>query len=293
MRAILLFALTIAAQNDGSEQNQNGRAGTFAIVGARIVTVSGAVIENGTVLIQNGKIAAVGANVSMPAGVEKIDGKGLSVFPGMIDAGTNLGLVEIGQGVNGSVDVSETGSMNANAKAIKGIHPHSAHVEITRVNGITTVLSVPTGGIIAGQAAVINLSGSTQDEMAVVREFAPGDQFSTDLDFWRIWRRRPPDRRIYRSGQTPRYSVGRAEKDFRNAENYVRAQDAYAKDKTLPYPATDIRLEAMEPFIRGEKPVIFTAERESDIRGVAKFVEDMNLKGIIGAVRKHGKQQMF
>src|SRR5438132_5366767 len=71
------------AQNDGSEQNQTGRAGTFAIVGARIITVSGATIENGTVVIQNGKIAAVGANVSIPAGAEKIDGKGLNVFPGM------------------------------------------------------------------------------------------------------------------------------------------------------------------------------------------------------------------
>src|SRR3989442_681901 len=90
--SILLLGLIAFAQNDGSEQNQTGKAGTFAIVGARIVTVSGAVIENGTVVIQNGKISAVGTNVSVPAGAEKIDGKGLSVFPGMIDAGTNMGL---------------------------------------------------------------------------------------------------------------------------------------------------------------------------------------------------------
>src|SRR5258708_10540277 len=95
----------VNAQNDGSEQNQTGRAGTFAIVGARIVTVSGATIENGTVVIQNGKIAAVGANISVPSGAEKIDGNGLSVFPGMIDASTNLGLSEISLGVPGSVDV--------------------------------------------------------------------------------------------------------------------------------------------------------------------------------------------
>src|SRR5882672_1720949 len=86
---------SVSAQNDGSEQNKTGKAGTFAIVGARIVTVSGATIENGTLLIQNGKIAAVGANVAVPSGAEKIDGKGLSVFPGMIDAGTNMGLAEI------------------------------------------------------------------------------------------------------------------------------------------------------------------------------------------------------
>src|SRR6059058_3318964 len=99
---ILGLSFVVFGQNDGSEQNQTGRAGTFAVVGARIVTVSGAVIENGTVVIQNGKIAAVGANVSVPSGAEKIDGKGLSVFPGMIDAGTNMGLAEITLGLAAS-----------------------------------------------------------------------------------------------------------------------------------------------------------------------------------------------
>src|SRR5580765_8098305 len=176
---ILFLAFAIQAQNDGAEQNKTGRAGTFAIVGARIVTVSGAVTENGTVVIQNGKIAAVGANVSIPSGAEKIDGKGLSVFPGMIDAGTNMGLAEITLAVNGSVDLTEVGPMNANAKAIKGIHPHSAHINVTRINGITTVLSASNGGLISGQAAVINLNGSTPDEMAVVREFGLVINFPT------------------------------------------------------------------------------------------------------------------
>jgi imidazolonepropionase-like amidohydrolase len=278
---LVLFALTAFGQNDGSEQNRTGRAGTFAIVGARIITVSGATIENGTVVIQNGKIAAVGANAAVPAGAEKIDGKGLTVFPGMIDAGTNLGLNEIGQGVNASVDVSETGTMNANAKAIKGINPHSSHVNVTRVNGITTVMSYPTGGLIAGQAAVINLNGSTQDEMAVVREFGLVVNFPTvatrgfggfgggpQLDFADLVKRRDAQ-------------LDELRKLFRAAENYLRARDASAKNKTLPQPPTDLRYDAMAPYIRGEKPVIFTAERERDIRGVAKFVAEMKLKGII------------
>ena len=277
---------SVNAQNDGSEQNQTGRAGTFAIVGARIVTVSGATIENGTVLIQNGKIAAVGANVSVPTGAEKIDGKGLSVFPGMIDAGTNLGLAEIPLGVPASVDVAETGNMNANAKAIKGINPHSSHINVTRVNGITTVMSYPTGGMIAGQAAVINLNGSTQDEMAVIREFGlvinyprlsafggfGGGGFGRGggpaVDFNELVKRRDTQ-------------IDELKKMFRDGESYIRAKEAYAKDKSLPYPANDIRLEAMTPYIRGEKPVIFAVERERDIRSVAKFVADMKLKGII------------
>jgi hypothetical protein len=113
--------LTAQAQSDGSQQNKTGRAGTFAIMNARIVTVSGSVIENGTVVIQDGKITAVGASVNIPVNAEKIDGTGLSVYPGMIDAGTNLGLAEIGQGANATMDVAETGTQNANAKAILAV----------------------------------------------------------------------------------------------------------------------------------------------------------------------------
>jgi len=82
-----------------------------------------------------------------------------------------MGLAEITLGLAASVDLTEVGDMNADARAIKGIHPHSAHVNVSRVNGITTVLSAPTGGTISGQAAVINLNGSTPDEMAVIKDF--------------------------------------------------------------------------------------------------------------------------
>ncbi|MBP7376313.1 MAG: amidohydrolase family protein [Pyrinomonadaceae bacterium] len=276
---------SVKAQNDGSQQNATGKAGTFAIVGARIVTVSGATIESGTVVISNGKITAVGAGASVPSGAERIDGKGLTVFPGMIDAATNMGLTEIGQGVNASVDVSEIGTNNANARAIKGIHPHSAHVNVTRVNGITTVMSYPTGGTIAGQGSIINLNGATPDEMAVVGDFGLVINFprvvgggfggggfggggAAGLDFNELVKRRDA-------------AIDDLKKIFRNAESYLRARDAYAKDKTLPYVPVDQRFDAMAAYIRGEKPVIFTAERERDIRAVAKFVGEMKLKGII------------
>ena len=281
MLAVPCLLFSVNAQSDGSQQNQTGRAGTFAITNARIVTVSGATIENGTVVIQNGKIAAVGANVSVPGGAERIDGKGLTIFPGMIDAGTNMGLAEIGQGAPATIDVAETGTMNANAKAIKGINPHMSHINVTRVNGITTVLSAPAGGVISGQAAVINLNGSTQDEMAVVPEFGlvinfprvtlgggffPGAQ--QPVDFAEAVRRR--DR-----------NIEDLKKIFKDAESYARVRDAYAKDKTLPYPTYDVKMEAMIPYVRGEKPIIFTAERERDIRSIIRFVEEMKVKAII------------
>lgn len=274
--------ISVAAQSDGSQQNKTGRAGTFAITNARIVTVSGVVIESGTVLIQDGKIAGVGTAVNIPASAEKIDGTGLSVYPGMIDAGTNLGLAEIGQGANATMDLAETGTMNANAKAILAVNPHSSHVNVTRVNGITTVQTLPAGGLIAGQSAVIDLNGSTQADMAVVPTeglvinfpristfggFNPGAGPQV-VDFNEAVKRRDAQ-------------IDELKQIFKKAENYGRAKDAYAKNKSLPNPPTDLRLEAAVPYVRGQRPIFFMVERERDVRAVAKFVAEMKIKGVI------------
>ncbi len=280
--ATFCLPLSAFAQSDGSQQNLTGKAGTFAITNARIVTVSGATIENGTVVIQNGKITAVGANAAVPAGAERIDGKGLTVFPGMIDAGTNMGLTEISGGAPATVDVAETGTMNANAKAFKGINPHSSHINVTRVNGITTVLSAPAGGVISGQAAVINLNGSTQTEMAVTPEFGLVINFPRISTFGGFNPLTGPQTVDFAEAVRRRdKSLEDLKKMFKDAETYAKVRDAFAKDKTLPSPTYDIKMEAMIPYIRGEKPIIFTAERERDIRGVVKFVEEMRVKGII------------
>jgi imidazolonepropionase-like amidohydrolase len=277
--SVCICGLNSFAQSDGSQQNVIGKAGTFAIKGAKIVTVSGATIDNGTIIIKDGKIESLGATVAVPSGAEVIDGKGLSVYPGMIDSATNLGLAEITLSADPTVDVAEIGDMNANAKAIVGINPNTSHVNVTRVNGITTVLSMPSGGIVSGQSALINLWGATQADMAVVpthslvvnfprittfQGFGGGPQ----IEFSEAVRQR--DRRLEA-----------LKKVFKEAEDYAFAKDAYEKDKTLPKPATNLKMEAMIDYVRGKKPIIFTAERERDIRGVAKFVEEMKLKGII------------
>jgi imidazolonepropionase-like amidohydrolase len=276
---IALFCVAdVTAQPDGSQQNVIGRAGTFAIVGARIVTVTGPVIENGTVVVSNGKIAAVGRGVSIPSNAVRINGRGLSVYPGMIDAGTSLGLSEIPQGAPGSVDVAEVGDFNPNAKAITAIHPHSTHVNVTRINGITTVLSSPTGGLISGQSAVVNLWGATQSDMALVPEFGlvinfprvtTGGGFGQQpVDFNEAVRRR--DQRL-----------DDLKKLFAQAEAYRKVQEAYAADKSLPAPRVDLKMEALRPYVKGERPVVFTVERERDIKGLVKFVEETKLKAII------------
>src|ERR1044072_9350339 len=173
--ALILFTSSVVAQQIGNPTTQQGvlpPRGTFAIRNARIVTVTGPDIENGTVVIRDGKIEAVGTNVNVPAGAQTIDGRGLLVYPGLIDAGTNMGLVEVPQGANRTVYLSEVGDLNPNAKAIIAVNPHSAHIAVTRVEGITNTLTAPTGGLISGQAALINLLGTAPKEMAVVPQLA-------------------------------------------------------------------------------------------------------------------------
>ncbi|HKG62031.1 MAG TPA: amidohydrolase family protein [Pyrinomonadaceae bacterium] len=283
--ALILFTSSVVAQQIGNPTTQQGvlpPRGTFAIRNARIVTVSGPDIENGTVVIRDGKIEAVGTNVSVPAGAQTIDGRGLSVYPGMIDAGTNMGLVEVPQGANGTVDLSEVGDLNPNAKAIIAVNPHSAHIGVTRVEGITNTLTAPTGGLISGQAALINLLGTAPKEMAVVPQAAlvinyprvgfGGGGFGGGFQ-------QPAN--LADTLTANERQVEQIRKMLRDAEAYGRAQDAYAKDKSLPRPDRNVVLEPLVPYVRGQQPVIFRADREAEIRGAIRFAEEMKLKPII------------
>ena len=277
---------SVLAQQIGNPTTQQGvmpPRGVFAIRNARIVTVSGPDIENGTVVIRDGKIEAVGATVNVPAGAQTIDGRGLSIYPGMIDAGTNMGLVEVPQGANGTVDLAETGDLNPNAKAIIAVNPHSAHIAVTRVEGVTNAVTAPEGGLISGQAALINLLGTSSKEMAVVPNAA------LVINYPRIaggggggfggFQQQPAN--LTETLEANAREVERIRKMLRDAEAYGRAQDAYARDRSLPRPDQNVILQSLVPYVRGEQPVIFRAEREAEIRGAIRFAEELKLKPII------------
>src|SRR5688572_25033702 len=244
--ALLLLAGPVLAQQIGEPTTQQGvipPRGTFAIRNARIVTVSGADIENGTVVIRDGKIEAVGTTVNVPAGAQSIDGRCLSVYPGMIDAGTNMGLVEVPQGANGTVDTSEVGELNPNAKAIIAVNPHSAHIAVTRVEGVTNTLTAPTGGLISGQAALIHLLGTAPKEMAVV------PQFALVINYPRIggggggFGGFQPPANLSETLTANERRLDQMRRMLRDAEAYGRAQDAYERDKSLPRPDRNVVLE--------------------------------------------------
>jgi imidazolonepropionase-like amidohydrolase len=266
----------------GSFNPVPGPQGTFAIRGGHIVTVSGADIPNGIVVISGGKITAVGAGVAVPSGATVIDATGLMVYPGMIETGSSVGLSEIGQGAVATVDISEVGSFNPNAQAFYGIDPHSAHIGVARVVGITTVVSRPTGGIMSGQAALMNLAGDTPPKMAVIPKLAlvielPRSGFG-GRGFARAAAVQGPPADASRVRQAQMDSLRAM---LHDAEAYGKAQAAYAKDKTLPRPAHDIILESMLPALAGQMPVIFPADRANDIRDAVTFAEEMHLKPII------------
>jgi imidazolonepropionase-like amidohydrolase len=280
--ATILFAVGPLSAQLGSYNPEPGPRTSVVIRNARIVPVRGEVIPNGSIVIGDGRIQAIGVNVTTPAGAQVIDGTGLSVYPGMMDAGTTMGLAEIEQGANATLDETETGRFNPNAQALWGINPHSANIGVTRVVGITHVVSRPTGGLIGGQAALINLAGFTASGMAVVPRVAMvmqlpgvggggggfgGGGFGGGGGGGNATARTA--------------TIDSLKRMLDDAEAYGRAIDAAARDATLPKPTTDIILAALVPALRGEMPVIFPAESQGDIRAAVEFAKERKLKPII------------
>ena len=255
---------------------------TYAIRNARIVPVKGTVIENGTVLISNGKITAVGPNVAVPSGAKVINASGLSVYPGMIDAGTTLGLVEISS-VAGTVDTAETGDNNANIHVDVAIQADSSHVGVSRVNGITTVLTAPRGGQISGQSALINLDGWVPRDMILKSPVAmhinwPG---GAGASFEFSGSGRGPRRSITELRREQERQVDAIKKILRDAKAYGDARDAAAKDSTLPKRNLDLKLDALVPVVRGQMPVVVSANVERDIKAAIAFADEMKINLII------------
>jgi len=294
--ALALAAAPAGAQL-GSTNPAPGPRGVYAITNARIVPVSGPEIAKGTVVIgADGKIQAVGADPStgsgqalaVPAGATVIDATGLTVWPGMMDAGTRMGLAEIEQGANATVDNAETGSLNPNAQAIYGLNPHSAHIGVTRVGGVTHVVSSPTGGLVSGQSAVVNLAGWTVPEMTVVPRSAlvvnlPSSGFGGRGGGFGAFlaQQQGGGPNAQEQARTRERQLDSIRTLLRDAEAYRAAHAAYEKDRSLPRPRHDVVLASLDRVVAGQEPAIFTANRAGEIRQAIEFAKEMKLKPII------------
>jgi len=160
---IICILCLLAAGGQLFAQVAKPRKGTFALTNATIETINNGIVR-GTLLIQDGKIAALGANVTPPAGAEIIDCSGLTLYPGMIDGGTQIGLSEVSS-VSLTEDFSEIGDVIPHMEALTAVNPNGAAIAVTRVSGVTTALTMPESGLLPGTAALINLVGYTPDQM--------------------------------------------------------------------------------------------------------------------------------
>lgn len=271
-----LFVETAVAQS--VIPNSPGVKGTFAIRNATIVPVTSAPIAGGTIVFDKGVITAIGVNAAIPAGATVIDGTGLSVYPGLIDSGSNVGLIET-DSVAGTVDTTELGEFNPNAQAAVAINPHSELIPVTRVNGVTHVVSTPEGGIISGQSALIQLAGWTPQAMVVKGPAAMHIRFpqlrgaplvdvSQDDDAEK-------DRRKNYTQQ-----VDRLRDVFRDARAYAKATGAHTRRYDR-----DLILEALVPVVEGRVPVVMHANYARDIKAALQFADEFKLSVILSGAQ--------
>lgn len=267
----LLFGASLFAQS--VIPNNPGVKGTFAIRNATIVPVTSAPIANGTIVFANGVITAIGSNATVPAGATVIDGTGLSVYPGLIDSGCTVGLTEV-DSVAGTVDTAEVGDLNPNARADVAVNPHSNLIPVTRLNGITAVVTEPEGGLVSGQSALMQLAGWTPKEMTIKAPLALHIHFprvrSGALD------EQPQEDEEKEATKTYREQLDKLRDLFRDARAYAKAGAAKVKRVDR-----DVMLEAMVPYAEGRLPVVIHADLERDIRAAIKFADEEKIKMIL------------
>ncbi len=274
-RPIVLLPLILAAA--ASLASAAAPAKTIAVVNAKIVPVVGPDLASGTILIKDGRIADIGAAVSVPAGAEIVDGKGLTAYPGMIDAYSFLGLQEI-TGVNATVDNQETGRINPQVWAIEALRYDSMHIPIARANGITAAIVAPTGGLISGRSVLIKLDGWTNREMVV-----------KNPAFLQI---ELPGIRSGRGGgggfgqrgggmmQSTASLVAELKDLFASARAYEKRKLYAAKTLSVSLPGFDETSEFLLPVLKGEIPVMISVHADRDIQAAIKFVKDEGLKAV-------------
>src|SRR5262245_7478693 len=254
-------------------------ANVFLIRNAKIVTVTGAVTERGSVLIRDGKIAEVGARVAAPSNAKVIDATGLSLYPGMIDSGTQLGLTEIGS-IQETHDTTELGDFNPHMRAIVAVQPHSELIPVQRGNGVTTAITHPSGRLVSCPAALINLDGWTWQEMTVKAPAA----------MWMEYPRAPRGRRAEFAQQAEgatniaqlrERQLNALRQKLEDAQAYAKAKEARAADKSLPPRPVDHVLEALIPVVKGELPVLMVANNEREIKGAIEIADKYKLNLIV------------
>ena len=243
-------------------------AQTIAITGGRVFPVTGPPIDGGTVIVTNGKITAVGANLAVPAGAQTIDATGKWVTPGFINSSTQLGVVEVSQ-VNSTRDMTARGKDNIAAAFTvwEGLNPNSVLLAPARNEGITTIAVIPAGGLVSGQAALLNIVPGTTTDMLV----------------------KAPVAMVAEIGDASSAGVGsrgellvKLRELLEDTRFFQTRRAAYERAETRDFAASRLDLQAMIPVIEGRLPLLITVDRASDIDAALRLAREYSLKIIIG-----------
>jgi imidazolonepropionase-like amidohydrolase len=252
---------------------------TVAIKGGKLLTVSHGTIENGVIVLSGGKITAVGAaaSVKIPAGAQVIDATGMTVYPGLIDSETHLGLTEIeaDEMTNDLVEASD--EIMPQMHVYDAFHAESALIPVTRYNGITNAIVAPSDkDTLPGQDSFVQLYGRNADEMLIDRDVA------MPMNFTGAQRRNES----FRTAKYPQTRMGMAaqmRQAFLDAQEYMRKSDdnaAKPADKREHF-KRDLKSEALIPYLKGQKPVVLEAETASEFDAAVALAQEFKLKIVL------------
>ena len=306
------------AENDRLPAKSN----IYAIVGATIHPISGPEIKSGTVVITDGKITAVGTDVSVPGGASVVNGSGLHVYPGFIDGQSSIGLLEI-EPVAVMNDNREMGTLNADLDSLTNLWCESAHFAPARFNGVTNAFSAPSGGTISGQGAVINTDGYTTEEFGVARKaglivnFGGGrgrpnfdlcDMIDTSALFGGGGQTGMMDGKVgdeklslpqleqyydFLGGRMPVLNSAppQGAQGDRAVESYFDKSIKYMNDRKVDSSTPiDLGMEAMIPYIKGEKLVVLSVRNAATIRSAVAFAQKYHLKAALSGASEAWKE---
>jgi imidazolonepropionase-like amidohydrolase len=253
--------------------------------GGTVHTISGPVIENGSVLMRNGKIVAVGKDIAPPEGYKVIDITGKDVYPGMIDAASRLGLETVSP--DEPPDAQEMGLINPQLRAVTAVNPASEQIPAARFNGVTSVIEMPEGELISGQMSIVHLDESGDNNtMTVVPTTAIHLHFPAIVT--NPIRPHETDEEDEDPGAKPDpipYADAKRDYEqkmkelnsfFEEARQYRQAK--HADPKALK---TDLRYEAMIPVLDGATPMFVTAVKAREIREAVQFAKKEKIKIIL------------
>ncbi len=253
---------------------------TIAITGGRLLTVSHGTIEDGVLIMSDGKIEAVGerGKVRIPAGAQIVDAKGLTVYPGLIDPETNFGLTEISADQSSNDLIERSDEIMPHMHVYDAFHSETELIPVARLNGITNAVVAPASDdSIAGQDIFIQLAGVDRDQMILGRDIALAMNFGAEQ------RRRGGRGSKSEYPSTRMGLITQLRQNFLDAQDYMAHHDAPAKKDDKPA-KRDLKLEALIPYLKGERPIVIGVYEGYDIETIMALAQEFHLKVILNHV---------